>query len=89
MQKFKVWDELNGDESDANELDDGSAELAAHTHCENDCDSQADGYYIGNSDATAPVICVRDMQTGALHRFRIYCEYDPTFTAYEIETGEL
>lgn len=88
MSFFKVWDEDNGEESYASEYDSQTAELAAHDYCDDDCDGQSEGYYMNNSDETAPVICVRDMETGALHRFGIYCEYSPSFTAYEIEDGK-
>jgi hypothetical protein len=85
VNKYRVWDQDNDEESNATERESSTAELAAHEHCDDDCDGQSEGYYMGNTDATAPVICVRHIATGTLSRFRIYCEYSPTFTAYEIE----
>jgi hypothetical protein len=71
--KFKVWDEVDGSEEFAAELEAVDAQFAAEMFAEQDADGQFEGIYTKGHP-----IMVRD-EAGRLSRIFVWVEYDPTF----------
>ncbi len=69
MIVFKVWDELNGDLENADEIEATNPEHAAEMFAENDHDGHTDGLY---HDTPQP-ISVQDPD-GVVHRFEVQAE---------------
>jgi len=64
MNKFKVWDELNGEEEHAADVEAPDAELAAEGYADDDTDGQCDGIYgDGGARMTTQPIMVRCLET--------------------------
>lgn len=79
--KYKVWDELNADEPDAQEIEATEPEHAATEYGVQDHDGASDGLY---HDGAQP-ISVRCLTTGALYRFDVSAEMEPRFWASEVK----
>jgi hypothetical protein len=76
---FRVWVPVECDEVDAARVEAYDAGDAAEIWAADDHDGLNEGCYEHGCE-----IHVRD-ESGVLHRFRVYVDYDPTFTAHEIE----
>lgn len=76
MTTFKVWDELNGCEQDAHDIEAFDAEEAAVKYASVDTDGLCDGLYV---DSEQPIM-VRD-DAGRLTRFHVEAEMAPRFSA--------
>ena len=91
MPKYKVWDDYNCDEEDAQELEESDAESAALKYAENDEDGRTDGLYFGadgygmqNLEKNGQPIMVRE-EDGTLHRFHVgITEFEPIYSAVEV-----
>ena len=92
MGKFKVWDDLNGSERTAQEIEAFDAESAAIDYAENDVDGHADGLYTDEhghplddvADDGLP-IRVKD-EDGKVLLFRVgVMELEPVYDAHLVE----
>lgn len=90
MPIYKVWDEVNGDEDGAEEIEAYDAEDAAKEYAENDNDGFNDGLYHDGGEALSSIndghpIMVRS-EDGTLSRFLVGVEeFQPVFRAMKVD----
>lgn len=78
---FRVWDEINSCEEDADEIEAHDAESAAKAAAESNQDGLSDGLY---DEGDPQPISVRDAD-GTLTRWRIWASWRPHFHASEVK----
>lgn len=90
MADFKVWDELDGPESNASTISALNASEAAIIYAERDQDGRTDGIYthrgfeMANVERNGHPICVRAAD-GTLQRFRVgIVEFQAVFAAAQV-----
>jgi hypothetical protein len=78
--KYKVWDELNGEESSAYIVRGSEPFIAAERYAEKDSDGHCEGLYFEEPQP----ISVRCVETGKLYRFTVRAEMSADFFAVEV-----
>lgn len=88
--KFRVWDELNGCESDAKAIEAWDAQRAAIKYARQDTHHTRNRYADygeASCEADAVPLCVR-AEDGTLSRWGVYVEdFEPVYAAVAVETA--
>lgn len=79
MTKFKVWDELNGDLSDADDIEAVDAQAAAEKFAAYDQGGHTDGLY----QHPQPIMVVEP--DGSVRKFMVELELTPSYRATEVK----